>query len=62
MLQNVRDWLNNRIQLLQPDNVYLMDGSKQEQTAILSQLCATGVAKQLPKYDNWSVGGEFVVL
>lgn len=48
----VRAWARNQIDLCQPDNLHIMDGSPEEDRKLKAQLVKKGVLIPLPKYDN----------
>lgn len=55
----VQDYVADKVELCQPDNVYICDGSKEENESLINQLIESGVLTKLTKYDNWYV--ELVV-
>lgn len=51
----VQDYVADKVELCQPDNVYICDGSKEENESLINQLIESGVLTKLTKYDNWYV-------
>lgn len=51
----VQDYVTDQVELCQPDNVYICDGSKEENESLINQLIESGVLTKLTKYDNWYV-------
>merc|ERR1719412_730294 len=49
---SVRTWTQQQIEMCQPDNLHIMDGSLAEDKALKAQLVKKGVLTPLPKYDN----------
>lgn len=49
----VQDYVADKAELCQPDNVYICDGSKEENESLINQLIEDGVLTKLTKYDNW---------
>lgn len=51
----VQDYVADKVELCQPDNVYICDGSKEENEFLINELIEAGVLTKLAKYDNWYV-------
>ena len=51
----VQDYVADKVKLCQPDNVYICDGSKEENESLINELIEAGVLTKLTKYDNWYV-------
>lgn len=49
---SVRTWAQEQIEMCQPDNLHIMDGSFSEDKSLKDQLVKRGVLIPLPKYDN----------
>jgi len=49
---SVRTWTLEQIELCQPENLHIMDGSLAEDKALKAALVKRGVLTPLPKYDN----------
>lgn len=49
----VREYVEAKVSLCQPDSLHICDGSEQENRAILTQLEEQGMIKKLTKYENW---------
>lgn len=49
----VQDYVAEKAELCKPDNVYICDGSKEENESLVNQLIEDGVLTKLHKYDNW---------
>lgn len=49
----LREFIENSVNLCQPDALHICDGSEEENRAILTLLEEQGVIKKLPKYNNW---------
>lgn len=54
----VQDYVANQAEVCKPDNIYICDGSKEENESLINQLIEAGVLTKLHKYDNWYA--EFV--
>ncbi|XP_020610165.1 phosphoenolpyruvate carboxykinase, cytosolic [GTP]-like [Orbicella faveolata] len=48
----VQDYVADKVELCQPDNVYICDGSKEENESLINELIEAGVLTKLTKYDN----------
>ncbi|KAA0712674.1 Phosphoenolpyruvate carboxykinase, cytosolic [GTP] [Triplophysa tibetana] len=48
----LREFIENSVNLCQPDALHICDGSEEENRAILALLEEQGVIKKLPKYNN----------
>lgn len=51
----VQDYVADKVKLCQPDNVYICDGSKEENESLINELIEAGVLTKLTKYENWYV-------
>jgi len=51
----VQEYVADKVELCQPDNVYICDGSKEENESLINELIEAGVLTKLTKYDNWYV-------
>ena len=51
----VQDYVADQAKLCQPDNIYICDGSKEENESLINNLIENGVLTKLRKYDNWYV-------
>lgn len=49
----IRAYLEECVALCCPDNVYVCDGSEDENTQLLKLLEKKGTIRALPKYENW---------
>jgi phosphoenolpyruvate carboxykinase (GTP) len=49
---SVRRWVRAQVEMCQPKDVHLMDGSEAEDASLKKQLVESGVLIPLPKYDN----------
>lgn len=49
----VRDFVEEKIILCQPDNVHICTGSHLENENLLNLMKEQGVIEPLPKYKNW---------
>ena len=49
----VQDYVANQAEMCKPDNIYICDGSKEENESLINQLIEAGVLTKLHKYDNW---------
>ncbi|PFX19618.1 phosphoenolpyruvate carboxykinase, cytosolic [GTP]-like [Stylophora pistillata] len=48
----VQEYVADKVELCQPDNVYICDGSKAENESLINELIENGVLTKLHKYDN----------
>ncbi|KAJ7381504.1 Protein kinase C-like 1 [Desmophyllum pertusum] len=48
----VQDYVADKVELCKPDNVYICDGSKEENESLINHLIEAGVLTKLTKYDN----------
>lgn len=49
----LREFVENSVNLCQPDALHICDGSDEENRAVLRLLEEQGVIKKLHKYNNW---------
>lgn len=49
----VQDYVADKVKLCEPDNLYICDGSKEENEELLKLLINAGIATELFKHDNW---------
>ncbi|XP_022092114.1 phosphoenolpyruvate carboxykinase, cytosolic [GTP]-like isoform X2 [Acanthaster planci] len=49
---HVREYVLEKAEICQPDNVYICDGSQEENKALLTQMEKEGIVKRLAKYEN----------
>lgn len=49
----VQNYVADQAEVCQPDNIYICDGSKEENEALINQLIEDGVLTKLHKFDNW---------
>lgn len=49
----VRNYVEEKAELCQPDSVYICDGSQEENDDIINTLRSDGMIQPLPKYKNW---------
>lgn len=49
----VREFVEENVQILQPDRVHVCDGSDEENKQMVKLLQDMGRLKKLEKYDNW---------
>lgn len=49
----VRDFVEEKAKLCEPDNIHICDGSDNENTALLETLLQQKIIEPLPKYKNW---------
>lgn len=54
----VQDYVADKIKLCKPDNLYICDGSKEENEELLKLLMDAGIATPLFKHDNWWVNAH----
>jgi phosphoenolpyruvate carboxykinase (GTP) len=50
---HVREYVLKNINLCKPDNVYLCNGSEEENQHLVDQMVNNGVIEKLDKYENW---------
>ncbi len=50
---NVQEYIRKQSKVCQPDQVYVCDGSEEENLALLNQLQKDGRFQKLSKYENW---------
>ncbi|XP_027048159.1 phosphoenolpyruvate carboxykinase, cytosolic [GTP]-like [Pocillopora damicornis] len=48
----VQEYVADKAELCQPDNIYICDGSKEENESLINELIESGVLTKLHKYDN----------
>lgn len=51
----IQKFIQEKVDLCQPDKVYVCDGSEEENKAFIQQLIEDGRFVRLTKYDNWYV-------
>lgn len=51
----VRSYVEEKAQICQPDNLFICDGSEEENKRVMDILLEDKMVKPLPKYDNWWV-------
>ena len=57
----VRDFVQDKAKLCQPDRVHLCDGSEAEATQLLQTMQQQGIAEKVSgKYENWYVHSEWM--
>ena len=49
----IQDYVADKVKLCTPDNLYICDGSLEENQALLNLLMEAGIATPLFKHDNW---------
>ena len=49
----IRSYVEEKIQLCQPANVHVCDGSEQENQELLDAMEQAGIVRRLKKYKNW---------
>lgn len=49
----VQVYIADKAELCKPDNIYICDGSKEENETLVNELIESGVVLKLHKYDNW---------
>ncbi len=49
----IREYVEEKARLCQPDSVVLCDGSTEEFKRFMNQLVDDGIAKPLAKLENW---------
>ena len=49
----IRDYVREKIELCQPANVHVCDGSEAENQQLLDAMEQAGVIRRLTKYKNW---------
>ena len=49
----IQKFVSEQVLICQPDQVYVCDGSEEENHAIIQQLLDDGRLVRLSKYDNW---------
>lgn len=53
--QSIQDYIREQVDVCQPKDVYVCDGSEAENQALLEKLQQDGRIHKLDKYDNWYV-------
>lgn len=51
----VQDFVAGKVKLCNPDDLYICDGSKEENEALIKLLMDDGILTPLAKHDNWYV-------
>ena len=51
--QEVRRFVEENAKILQPERVYVCDGSQEENQSLLNKLQQDGRLTKLSKYENW---------
>lgn len=49
----IREYVEEKIQLCQPTNFHVCDGSEEENQRLLNSMEQAGVIRRLKKYKNW---------
>jgi len=49
----IREYVQDKIQLCQPTNFHVCDGTDQENQQLLDSMERAGVIRKLKKYKNW---------
>ena len=49
----VRNYVEDKAKLCQPDNLHICDGSENENDYLLNLMLKQGMITPLPKYENW---------
>ncbi len=49
----IREYVQEKIQLCQPTNFHVCDGSEEENQQLLDAMEQAGVIRRLKKYKNW---------
>lgn len=49
----VRSYVEEKAELCQPDQIYICDGSEEENTDMINTLLKDKMIQPLPKYKNW---------
>jgi phosphoenolpyruvate carboxykinase (GTP) len=49
----IREYVEEKIQLCQPTNFHVCDGSEEENQQLLDSMEQAGVIRRLKKYKNW---------
>ena len=50
---SIKDYIDQQVKVCQPKDVYICDGSEEENAALLKKLEEAGRIRKLDKYDNW---------
>lgn len=51
--ERVRNYVEDKARLCQPDNLHICDGSENENDYLLNLMLKQGMITPLPKYENW---------
>ena len=51
--RSIRNYVQEKIELCQPDNFHLCDGSEEENQRIIDLMEQAGSIRRLKKYRNW---------
>ena len=49
----IKQFVEENAKICQPDNIYVCDGSNEENTKLIEKLQQDGRLDKLTKYDNW---------
>jgi len=49
----VQAYIRKQAKVCQPDQIYVCDGTEEENQALLNKLQKDGRFQKLPKYENW---------
>ena len=49
----IKQFVDENAKICQPDNIYVCDGSEEENTKLIEKLEQDGRLDKLTKYDNW---------
>ena len=50
---HIRQYILEKVDVCQPDNIHICDGTEEENVSMLNQLEKDGMIKRLTKYSNW---------
>lgn len=53
--QKIKDFVASKIELCQPENLHICDGSEEEAKLLTELLVKNGTAEKLENMDNWLV-------
>lgn len=51
--EKVRNYVLECARICRPDNIFICDGSEEENAILIKKMLANGMTKKLPKYENW---------
>ena len=49
----IKQFVEDNAKICQPDNIYVCDGSEEENAMLIEKLKQDGRLEELTKYDNW---------